>query len=318
MRAASTVASTSRAAVGAPVVAAAAGVVRFAGTAGSSGLTVSIRTADGFDTSYLHLSRRRSQGRPRRGGGAVGAVGTSGRRSAERPHLHFGVREAGKRHAYRDPLAFLPALPPATGAPSAAPEPVPAPPPTNPAPAPVQVPARRRVPAAPACPRRAGASPAARRVPRGRRVPNGQPAPARAPRPGTASCAPGGRLPAVRAPAPQRGPAAEPPARPRGMPATRTHLGSAGDLGSHSSPGHAARGPAAAAADAPRATAATPGSSAQPAAAPPRPAARLPRSRGSRGDPRALRRRSCGHPPRRSSASVACSGRCSAAGDAVE
>ena len=44
------------AAVGTPVVAAAGGEVRFAGTAGSSGLTVSVRTGDGFDTSYLHLS----------------------------------------------------------------------------------------------------------------------------------------------------------------------------------------------------------------------------------------------------------------------
>jgi murein DD-endopeptidase MepM/ murein hydrolase activator NlpD len=37
-------------AVGAPVLAAAGGEVRFAGTAGSSGLTVSVRTGDGFDT----------------------------------------------------------------------------------------------------------------------------------------------------------------------------------------------------------------------------------------------------------------------------
>ena len=54
--------------VGAPVVAAAAGAVRFAGTAGSSGLTVSVRTDDGrFDLSYLHLSaltvQRRAAGR---------------------------------------------------------------------------------------------------------------------------------------------------------------------------------------------------------------------------------------------------------------
>src|SRR5207244_102457 len=40
--------------VGTPVSAAVAGTVRFAGTAGSSGLTVSVRTADGrFDISYL-------------------------------------------------------------------------------------------------------------------------------------------------------------------------------------------------------------------------------------------------------------------------
>src|SRR3954449_5447653 len=42
--------------VGTPVVAAAGGEVRFAGTAGSSGITIGIRTSDGYDTSYLHLS----------------------------------------------------------------------------------------------------------------------------------------------------------------------------------------------------------------------------------------------------------------------
>src|SRR3712207_3937261 len=43
--------------VGTPVVAAVGGTVRFAGTAGSSGRTVSVRTDDErFDTSYLHLS----------------------------------------------------------------------------------------------------------------------------------------------------------------------------------------------------------------------------------------------------------------------
>src|SRR3954467_4405247 len=40
-----------------PVLAATSGSVAFSGSAGSSGLTVSVRTADGrFDTSYLHLS----------------------------------------------------------------------------------------------------------------------------------------------------------------------------------------------------------------------------------------------------------------------
>ena len=63
--------------VGAPVVAATAGTVRFAGTVGSSGLTVSVRTSDGrLDLSYLHLSlacgRRRAacgRGHPDRRGG---------------------------------------------------------------------------------------------------------------------------------------------------------------------------------------------------------------------------------------------------------
>lgn len=145
---------------GQPVVAAAGGSVRFAGTAGSSGLTVSIRTTDGFDTSYLHLSSASVlAGQTVAAGERVGAVGTTGTRSTERPHLHFGVREAGSRHAYRDPLAFLPAGPPAAEGPREAPAPQPAPAPIapRPVPAPAPVPVRERVPA------RRGAIP--RRVP---------------------------------------------------------------------------------------------------------------------------------------------------------
>jgi hypothetical protein len=114
--------------VGDRVVAATAGTVTFAGVAGSSGLTVSIRTADGrFDTSYLHLSSTAVRaGESVAAGQRVGAVGTSGQRSAEQPHLHFGVREAGQRHAYRDPLDFL-TPPPADPRPSPAPRPAPVP-----------------------------------------------------------------------------------------------------------------------------------------------------------------------------------------------
>ena len=141
--------------VGARVVSATAGTVRFAGVAGSSGLTVSVRTADGrFDTSYLHLATAavRSGDRVSAGEG-VGTVGTSGRRSAAQPHLHFGVREAGSRHAYRNPLEFLPPLPPVPtpDAPRGAPLPVGAPVHTAPAPVRVPGPARggspRRLPA---------------------------------------------------------------------------------------------------------------------------------------------------------------------------
>ncbi len=81
---------------GATVVAAASGEVRFAGTAGSSGLTVSVRTGDGrYDTSYLHLSATTvREGDRVAAGDRVGAVGTTGTRSAAAPHLHFGVRDA--------------------------------------------------------------------------------------------------------------------------------------------------------------------------------------------------------------------------------
>jgi hypothetical protein len=114
--------------IGAPagsrVVAAVGGTVTFAGTVGSSGLTVAERTSDGhFDLSYLHLSSIAvHRGDVLAAGAAVGAVGTTGRRSVAAPHLHFGVRDAGTRDSYRDPLDFL--APPPQGR---VPRPVPAP-----------------------------------------------------------------------------------------------------------------------------------------------------------------------------------------------
>jgi Peptidase family M23 len=160
--------------VGAPVVAAAGGEVRFAGTAGSSGLTVSVRTADGFDTSYLHLSSASVRaGEVVSSGDALGAVGTTGSRSTSEPHLHFGVREAGARHAYLNPLDFLPPPAPATpDAPHPAPSPVPVPTPAAPAPAPAGEPAGRRLPLG---------DPAPHRVPFGARSPRSVPAGERAP-----------------------------------------------------------------------------------------------------------------------------------------
>src|SRR4051812_15794286 len=160
--------------VGTQVGAATAGTVRFAGGVGSSGLTVTVRTADGrYDTSYLHLSSIAVRaGAQVDMGERIGAVGVTGRRSASAPHLHFGVRDAGSRHAYHDPLDFLPAPPaaPAPRVPSAAPVTVPAPLRTNPVPArrPATAPGPRRVP-----------SPARR--PAGRRSPVPRPLPERVP-----------------------------------------------------------------------------------------------------------------------------------------
>ena len=169
---------------GTPVAAAAAGTVRFAGVAGSSGLTVSVRTSDEtLDTSYLHLSSVAvREGDQVAAGQRLGAVGTTGRRSVDAPHLHFGVRNAGSRHAYHDPLSYLP--PPA---PRASPEPprvpVPVAEPVPVAPAPVRAPGRVRVPAlrrvrVPA--ERRVRVPAGRRLrmPVGRRIPGAVPAPA--------------------------------------------------------------------------------------------------------------------------------------------
>ena len=179
------------------MVAAASGEVLFAGTAGSSGLTVSVRTGDGFDTSYLHLSALAVRTGSRvSAGDRVGAVGTTGTRSAAEPHLHFGVREAGTRHAYRDPLTLLPpapAAPPATE-PRPAPAPVPAPAP----PTPTTAPAPRPAPSLAAHRARsstAAGAPASGRAPRGapapRRTPTGAPAPRSAPAPNRTA----GRMP---------------------------------------------------------------------------------------------------------------------------
>jgi hypothetical protein len=158
--------------VGSRVVAAVGGTVTFAGVAGSSGLTVSERTADGrFDLSYLHLSATSvRRGETLAAGAALGSVGTSGHRSAEAPHLHFGVRDAGRRSAYRDPLDFL-APPPAGGAPDPAPAPVPVADPVSAEPAPAAA-------APPSIP--AGAAPAPLPL-------HGLPAPAPAPAPGHAT-----------------------------------------------------------------------------------------------------------------------------------
>ncbi len=215
------------AAIGTTVVAAAGGEVRFAGTAGSSGITVSIRTADGlFDTSYLHLSSTAvRKGQRVATGEAVGAVGTTGVRSAARPHLHFGLRDAGTRHAYHDPLTFLPppALAPQRPRPTPAPSPVPEPLTPEPEHAPAARPSTRAgtapTPPAPAATR-------ARR-PRGSRAPPGAHG---APRPEDATRAAAGdaRKPSAPQPGPGPGRACGSPARAARRPApprTRSRLG---------------------------------------------------------------------------------------------
>jgi hypothetical protein len=124
--------------VGTPVVAAASGTVVYAGVVGSSGLTVSERAGD-YELSYLHLSASDVRaGDQLDAGERIGAVGVSGKRSVDQPHLHFGVRQAADRHAYLDPLRFLAAPSAEAPHPHAAPVAVREP---SAAPAPVAVPA---------------------------------------------------------------------------------------------------------------------------------------------------------------------------------
>ena len=178
--------------VGARVVAARAGTVTHAGAVGSAGLTVSVRTADGRHlTSYLHLSAIDvREGEPVAAGARIGAVGTTGRRSVEEPHLHFGVRLTQPAGHYVDPLSLLP--PGATQVAPPPPVPTTAPARAAPAPVPVAVPVK---------------------APRGRHA--RAPVPRRMRPEGAFRPGPAVAVPAAPAVAPLRGRGHEPDARPR-------------------------------------------------------------------------------------------------------
>jgi hypothetical protein len=84
------------------------GRVSFSGTLPDGGRTVTVRSADGeYLVSNLHLSSRAvMRGARVIAGDTLGAVGTSGKRSAAEPHLHLSVRRASD-HAYLDPMTLL-------------------------------------------------------------------------------------------------------------------------------------------------------------------------------------------------------------------
>jgi murein DD-endopeptidase MepM/ murein hydrolase activator NlpD len=89
---------------GTPVLATADGTVRSAGRNGGAGKMVRIRHANGFETSYLHLSRYgrgiRSGARVRQGQ-VIGYVGATG--WATGPHLDYRVKQNGR---WINPLAL--------------------------------------------------------------------------------------------------------------------------------------------------------------------------------------------------------------------
>src|SRR4029077_19359055 len=110
---------------GGPGLAAASGVVSFAGTVPTNGKTITIQTPSGLAVSLTHLG---SIGVARDAsvdeGAVVGTVGPSGTPEFDVPYVHLGIRDASNDQGYLDPLAFLPVLaPPATPTPT----PVPAP-----------------------------------------------------------------------------------------------------------------------------------------------------------------------------------------------
>lgn len=90
--------------VGTPVVAAAAGVVTFAGTQSGYGTHVEVRHGDGAVTTYSHLSAIEvAVGEPVRAGQEIADSGNTGRSTG--PHLHFELRPGEGRTA--DPIAWL-------------------------------------------------------------------------------------------------------------------------------------------------------------------------------------------------------------------
>lgn len=92
-----------RAAVGTPIVAANDGVVVLAKDRFYSGMSVLIDHGNGIYTCYFHMSRFDvKEGKKVKKGDALGLSGDSGRVSG--PHLHFGIRVAGKQV---DPLHFI-------------------------------------------------------------------------------------------------------------------------------------------------------------------------------------------------------------------
>jgi septal ring factor EnvC (AmiA/AmiB activator) len=77
--------------IGAPVYAAARGVVSFAGVKQGYGNCLEIDHGNGLKTRYAHMSAFRAVvGQQIAAGGVIGAIGSTGRSTG--PHLHFEVR----------------------------------------------------------------------------------------------------------------------------------------------------------------------------------------------------------------------------------
>lgn len=102
---------------GTPVRAACGGEVRFAGTVGDAGRTVTVRCG-GLDATYLHLGRIEvRRGTHVRRGAALGVAGRSGRPRGA-PHVHLGARRVVDGR-YVDPLTLFGGGPAPVGPPVA-------------------------------------------------------------------------------------------------------------------------------------------------------------------------------------------------------
>src|SRR6266545_3784169 len=97
---------------GAPVLVPAAGVVSFAGTTPGNGLTLSVRTADGYTVSLTHLGTLGVHaGTAVAEGSTVATVGPTGTLAYDVPYLYLGIRRTDEENGYVDPLSLLPPRP---------------------------------------------------------------------------------------------------------------------------------------------------------------------------------------------------------------
>lgn len=104
-----------KAPAGAPVIAAADGVVVEAGTSGGAGRMVHLRHSSGFESEYLHLSSIAVRaGMHVRQGDLLGRVGATG--LATGPHLDYRVKKNG---VFINPLTAHRLVPPADPIPAA-------------------------------------------------------------------------------------------------------------------------------------------------------------------------------------------------------
>ncbi len=97
---------------GADVRSAATGVVAFVGQLPHEGLCLTIRTADGYSVTLVHLgSIGVRTGTAIEEGEVVGTIGPSGDAEWPEPYVHLGIRLTADPHGYLDPLSLLPARP---------------------------------------------------------------------------------------------------------------------------------------------------------------------------------------------------------------
>jgi Peptidase family M23 len=118
---------------GSDVRSAATGVASFVGRLPHQGLCLTVRTADGYSVTLVHLgSIGVTTGTPVSEGDVVGTIGPSGDVEGTEPYVYLGIRLTADPNGYVDPLGLLPPRqtpeqPPVTQPQAPAPQPAPPP-----------------------------------------------------------------------------------------------------------------------------------------------------------------------------------------------